>query len=60
MGANNIKCCTDPNFAQGLDRDHYTSPIGYADQSSSPALVINEFQLCKKGEIHQEKIEIQM
>ena len=61
MGANNIKCCTDPSFAQGLDREQYATPIGYGDQStSSSSLKINEFQLCKKGEIHQEKIEIQM
>lgn len=59
MGANNIKCCTDPNFAQGPDQDDYSREYG-GQSINSTSLVINEFELCKKGDIHQEKIEIQM
>ena len=60
MGANNFKCCTDPNFAQNpVEGYSKSTSLDYAEEAtSSSSLKINEFQLCKKGEIHQEKIGI--
>lgn len=48
--------CTDPDYAQGEERHSSDEMAG----SNKKVLKINEFQLCKKGEIQQDKIEIQM
>ena len=47
--------CADPNFAQWDTRN-----ADVDEPRNSHVLKINEFQLCKKAEIQQEKIEIQM
>jgi len=52
MGAKSVKCCTNPD-------DYGMDGRGQGFEESSP-LKINEFQLCKKGEIHQEKIVVWM
>ena len=51
---NSARHCADPNFAQ-WDNQRNNS---IEEPRKSNVLKINEFQLCKKAEIQQEKIEI--